>query len=71
MKKFSEEWFQNNFKKYKNITTGYPNKITEKKGYKPNLRRKDTREQRVESLYRLAEEKGIKLDRINLYEKTF
>ncbi len=71
MKKFSEEWFQNKLKQYKNMTPGYPKKLTATKGYKPNLRRKDTREQRVESLYRLAEEKGIKLDRINLYEKTF
>ena len=71
MKRFSEEWFKNKMKQYKNMMPSYPTKLTATKGYKADLRKKDKREQRIESLYKLAEEKRVKLDRINIYEKTF
>ncbi len=61
MKKFSKEWFQNKLKQYKNMADGYPKKLTATKGFKPNLQRQSKREQRIESLYKLAKEKGVKL----------
>ncbi len=60
MKKFSKEWFQNKLKQYRGMS-GYPMKLTATKGYKPNLRRQSKREQRIESLYKLAKEKGVRL----------
>ena len=61
MKKFSKEWFQNKLKQYKNMAPGYPTKLTATRGYKPNLWIKNKRSQRIEALYKLAKEKGIKL----------
>ncbi len=60
MKKFSKEWFQNKLKQYQSMS-GYPTKLTATKGYKPNLRRQSKKEQRIESLHKLANEKGVKL----------
>lgn len=61
MKRFSKEWFLNKLKQYRKMTPGYPKKLTSTKGYKPNVNRKSTKEQRIESLYKLAKEKGVKL----------
>lgn len=64
MKKFSKEWFENKLTQYKKMQNGYPKKLTSTKGYKPNLNVVSKRTQRIESLYDLAKEKGVKLDKI-------
>ena len=61
MKKFSKEWFENKLKQYENMQDGRGKRLNLTKGWKPNLRGKSKRNQRIESLYKLAKEKNIKL----------
>lgn len=64
MKKFSKDWFENKLTQYKKMTNGYPKQLTATKGYKPNLNVISKRTQRINSLYELAKEKGVKLEKI-------
>lgn len=61
MKRFSKEWFENKLKQYLNMQEGRGKRLNPTKGYIPDLRGKSKKEQRIESLYKLAKEKNIKL----------
>ncbi|MEI3508705.1 MAG: hypothetical protein V8R01_06380 [Bacilli bacterium] len=61
-KKFSKAWFENKLKQYKTMSNAYPCKLTVTKGFKRDLSKQSKREQRINSLYELAKEKGIKLN---------
>lgn len=61
MKKFSKEWFKNKLKQYVSMQPSRGKRINPTKGWKPDLRNKSKKDQRIESLYKLAKEKDIKL----------
>ena len=61
VKKFSKEWFENKLKQYKNMPHSYGNKLTPTKGWRTDLRSQNKKYQRIESLYKLAKEKKIKI----------
>mgnify|MGYP004521343433 CR=1 FL=1 len=60
IKKFSKEWFGNKLKQYENMLDGRGKRLNLTKGWKPDLRGKSKKEQRIESLYKLAKEKSVK-----------
>ena len=60
-KKFSKEWFENKLTQYENNLSGHGKKLTPTKGFKPDLRSKDKKEQRIESLFKLAKEKKVRI----------
>lgn len=62
VKKFSKVWFENKLKQYSKMPNAYPCKLTATKGFKPDLSKQPKREQRINFLYELAKEKGIKLN---------
>lgn len=61
IKKFSKEWFENKLKQYKSMQDGRGKRLNSTRGWKPDLRGKSKKGQRIESLYKLAKEKNIKL----------
>lgn len=61
MKKFSKEWFENKLVQAKKMSTGKGRRLTATKGYSPDLRSQDKRQQRIEDIKRLAKEKKIRL----------
>ena len=60
IKKFSKEWFENKLKQYESMQYGRGKRLNPTKGWKPDLRGKSKKEQRIESLYKLAKEKNVK-----------
>lgn len=60
IKKFSKEWLENKLKQYKNMQDGRGKRLNPTKGWKPDLRGKNKKAQRIESLYKLAKEKNIR-----------
>lgn len=63
-KKFSKEWFESKLIQLKKMQDGTFKRLTATKGYKPinsNDKRHSKKQQRIESLKRLAKDKGIKL----------
>lgn len=61
MKKFSKEWFENKLVQAQKMSTGKGRRLTATKGYVPDLRSQDKRQQRIEDIKRLAKEKKIRL----------
>lgn len=60
IKKFSKEWFENKLKQYESMQYGRGKRLNPTKGWKPDLRGKSKKEQRIESLYKLAKGKNVK-----------
>ena len=61
MKKFSKEWFENKLLQAENMTGGRGKRLHPTKGYRPDMKSDDNKQQRIESIKNLAKEKGIKL----------
>lgn len=61
IKKFSKKWFENKLKQYKSMQDGRGKRLNPTKGWKSDIRGRSKKEQRIESLYKLAKEKEIKL----------
>lgn len=61
IKKFSKEWFENKLKQYESMQDGRGKRLNPTKGWKSDIRGRSKKEQRIESLYKLAKEKEIKL----------
>ena len=61
MKKFSKEWFENKLKQAEGMSRGKGKRLTATKGYVPDLRSQDKRQQRIDDIRKLAKEHKIKL----------
>ena len=60
IKKFSKEWFGNKLKQYENMLDGRGKRLNPTKGWKSDIKGRSKKEQRIESLYKLAKEKNVK-----------